>query len=220
MSLATGRAAADALRRRGYDVVEIDGDRALDVQLQREDVGVVFNALHGTFEMVDYKACSIGWAFRTRVKARSSLLGFDKGLAKLLYRQASVRWRPMSWFRRASLKFLCRGCPLQFSRRGQAGRARLERPFVLVQAPDQFRAALDSVGGGDVLIEAFVEGPEASVVVLGDYALGNVEIAAERSFYDYEAKYGNAGTQYTFLHVGVPRTSLKPSESALPHIMH
>ena len=48
----------------------------------------------------------------------------------------------------------------------------------------------------DVLVEAFVEGPEMSVVVLGDTVLGSVEIEPVDGFYDYEAKYGEAGTRY------------------------
>jgi D-alanine-D-alanine ligase len=47
-----------------------------------------------------------------------------------------------------------------------------------------------------VLVEQFVAGPELSVVTLVDRTLGAVEIEPAREFYDYEAKYGKAGTRY------------------------
>jgi D-alanine-D-alanine ligase len=56
--------------------------------------------------------------------------------------------------------------------------------------------ALAEAATGPVMVEAFVEGPELSVVCLGDAALGCVEIEPLRDFYDYEAKYGSAGTRY------------------------
>ena len=39
-------------------------------------------------------------------------------------------------------------------------------------------------------------GAELSVVCWGDNVIGSVEIVPARDFYDYEAKYGNAGTVY------------------------
>ena len=124
----TGRAAADALRRRGYDVVEIDGDRALDVQLRREDVGVVFNALHGTFGEDGRLQGMLDWMGipYTGEGLRSSLSDLTRGLRNYCIGRRSGGVRCLG-FGEPSLKFLCRGCPLQFSSRGQAGRARLER---------------------------------------------------------------------------------------------
>jgi D-alanine-D-alanine ligase len=46
------------------------------------------------------------------------------------------------------------------------------------------------------MVEVLVDGPEMSVVCLGDEALGCVEIEPLRDFYDYEAKYGSTGTRY------------------------
>ncbi|MEE2787954.1 MAG: D-alanine--D-alanine ligase [Myxococcota bacterium] len=199
VSLATGRAAADALRRRGYDVVEIDGDRSLDIELRREEVGAVFNALHGTYGedgrlqgMLDWMAIPY-----TGEGQRSSLLGFDKGLAKMLYRQADVPVArdylvSLEQARRLTKDDVAFGFPLVVKPVAQGSSVGV----FLVQTDDQFQAALDGIDASTVLIEEFVEGPEASVVVLGDRILGSVEIAAERAFYDYEAKYGNAGTEY------------------------
>jgi len=47
ISLVTGASCADALRRIGYDVVEIDVTKRLWEQLKDANPDVVFNALHG-----------------------------------------------------------------------------------------------------------------------------------------------------------------------------
>jgi D-alanine-D-alanine ligase len=60
-------------------------------------------------------------------------------------------------------------------------------------------------------VERFVAGTELSVVTLVDRALGAVEIAPAREFYDYEAKYGQSGTQY---HIP-PRLSAPLLDAAL-----
>ena len=47
VSLRSGAACAQALRRRGYDVVEIDAGPDLAHRLREESVDVAFIALHG-----------------------------------------------------------------------------------------------------------------------------------------------------------------------------
>jgi len=47
-----------------------------------------------------------------------------------------------------------------------------------------------------VLVEAWITGPEYTVAVLGDTALPAIHMETPRSFYDYEAKYQSTSTQY------------------------
>jgi D-alanine-D-alanine ligase len=47
-----------------------------------------------------------------------------------------------------------------------------------------------------VLVERFITGKEISVAVLGDRALGAVEIAPKDGFYDYGNKYTRGATEY------------------------
>ena len=48
----------------------------------------------------------------------------------------------------------------------------------------------------EVLIEAFIDGPEYTVAILADKALPVIELRTPRSFYDYEAKYHSTSTEY------------------------
>ncbi len=86
-------------------------------------------------------------------------------------------------------------------------------PFVVKPAKGGSSVGVSIVGGAseaeracrlafehsdEVLVEEYIRGRELTVGILGDEALPVGEIMVQRSFYDYEAKYGNAGTRYEF----------------------
>ena len=56
--------------------------------------------------------------------------------------------------------------------------------------------ALAAKWKGDVIVERYLKGTEVNVAVLDGKALGAVEIAPEREFYDYAAKYTAGTTKY------------------------
>ena len=49
---------------------------------------------------------------------------------------------------------------------------------------------------GPLLAERWVDGSEYTVAILAGEALPVVQVAPQRTFYDYEAKYGDSGTRY------------------------
>ncbi len=57
--------------------------------------------------------------------------------------------------------------------------------------------ALSKLEDGDYMAEAFFEGRELSVGVIGGVVSGIVEIAPESGLYDYETKYNSTTTKYT-----------------------
>jgi len=201
VSLNTGRAIGTALRGRPYEVIEIDPGHDLPSRLLAERVDVVFNALHGTWGEDGRLQGLLDWMNvpYTGDGLRACLLAMDKQLSKVLFRQAGV---PV-----ADDVVLTRGAVPA----AVVGRPPFELPVVvkpvaegssvgvtIVRASDEWGPALAAAFAvsGRVLVERFVAGVELSVVTLVDRALGAVEIAPAREFYDYEAKYGQAGTQY------------------------
>ena len=69
----------------------------------------------------------------------------------------------------------------------------LHRPNV-----ESLQKALEEAGqyADTILIEAYIEGRELTVAVLGDEALPIIEIVPEGGFYDYKHKYTKGETQY------------------------
>ncbi len=52
--------------------------------------------------------------------------------------------------------------------------------------------------GSEILIEKFIKGKEVQVGILGDRALGAIEIVPKRAFYDYKAKYEKGMSDHFF----------------------
>jgi D-alanine-D-alanine ligase len=64
------------------------------------------------------------------------------------------------------------------------------------QRPPQELTREDWIFGENVLCERFIAGKELTCAVMGDEALGVIEIVPTVRFYDYEAKYAPGGSQH------------------------
>ncbi len=195
VSLASGRACAAALRRTGYDVLEIDvnggGVEALVAALNpRPDVA--FNALHGRF---GEDGCIQGLLELMRLPythsgVLASALAMDKPAALAIFRSCGIRTPE--------------GCIAPTEKAHEI----YEAPYVvkppregssvgvvIVHAGDN-RTPIDrNWGFGDeALVERFVPGRELTVAVMDGRALGALEIVSKRAFYDYDAKYAPGGS--------------------------
>jgi D-alanine-D-alanine ligase len=197
VSLVSGKACADALRRKGWDVVEIDPTRELAKQLADAAPDVVFNALHGEWGE-DGKVQGIlehYGAPYTHSGVLASALAMDKQRAKAVLKLFGVR------------------CPEgKLVNRFDAAREHVYAPpyvikpnaqgssvgvFIVPEGsnrPPAELAADDWELGDEMLAEKFIPGRELTVAVMGDKALGVTEIIPKTRFYDYEAKYAAGGS--------------------------
>ncbi|MCA9540011.1 MAG: D-alanine--D-alanine ligase [Myxococcales bacterium] len=199
VSLVTGAAIAKALTERRYDVTLINAGRDLPARLVAERIDVVYNALHGTYGEDGRLPGLLDWMGLpyTGEDLAASLLSFDKVLAKQQFRArglpvaADVVWTPADAELRTvdDLPF-----PLPVAVKPVAEGSSVG--VTLVREAAAFDEAIRRAQPGRVLIEEMIIGPELSVACLGEEVLGSVEIEPAREFYDYEAKYGNAGTRY------------------------
>lgn len=209
VSLESGRAVRDALVRVGHRVQlqDIDPDNlaALDIPAD-----VVFIALHGEFgedgtvqDLLDTRGvpyCGTG--------AAASRLAMDKVRAKKRFEEMGVPTPAYDMIH----------APDGASRDDVAGlvadvAARFAVPAVvkpvasgssvdthIARTPSALQRAAADVADkyGAALVEAYVDGPELTVGILGDRALPVCEIRTRREFYDYCAKYVDDDTQYLF----------------------
>jgi D-alanine-D-alanine ligase len=86
------------------------------------------------------------------------------------------------------------GCPMIVKpalEGSSIGMSKVDSPNAL---PAAWRTAAQS--GADVFAEAWVHGPEYTAAILQDQALPLIHIAANNTFYDYEAKYFSDETRY------------------------
>jgi D-alanine-D-alanine ligase len=199
VSLRSGKACADALDRMGYRVTRIDVARDIATVLTSLAPDVALNLLHGRpgedgtiqglLEILQIPYSHSG--------TLASALAMQKDIAKIVMAKAGV------------------AVPdgVVVSREDAAARHVLPPPyvikplaegssvgvFIVTEAhahPPQELTRPDWPYGERVLCERYIAGKELTCAVLGDKALGVIEIVPTVTFYDYEAKYAPGGSRH------------------------
>ena len=199
ISLRSGKACADALSRLGYQVTRIDVGRDIASVLGTVKPDVALNVLHGspgedgTLQGI-LEILAIPY---THSGVMASAMAMQKEIAKTLFRAAGVQ--------------VPEG--LVVPRLEAARRHLIEPPYVIkplaegssvgvyiVTAdhahPPQELTRHDWSYGERVIVEKFIPGKELTCAVMGDQALGVIEIVPTTKFYDYDAKYAPGGSKH------------------------
>lgn len=192
VSLKSGAAVARGLREAGYQVAEIDLPGP-ELQLA-DDVEAVFIALHGAFGedgTVQAMLAERGIPF-TGSDAMASRAAFDKAATKRVLDREGIPTPPYQVLGNGDPRRL--DFPLVVKPTLQGSSIGLHR----LSDDTRWDEALADVRryDGEVLVEAFIEGPELTVGLVGDTVLPVLEIRAPGGCYDYEAKYLSGQTEY------------------------
>ena len=199
VSLRSGNACAAALTRLGYRVTPVDVARDIATVLTALKPDLCLNVLHGrpgedgTLQgMLEV----IGIPY-THSGVLASAMAMQKDVAKAIFRSADV---PVADGLVAS--------------RFEAGRKHLLPPPYVVKPvaegssvgvfivtgdhahPPQELYRDDWAFGDQVIVEKYVAGKELTCAVIGEEALGVIEIVPTVRFYDYEAKYAPGGSKH------------------------
>lgn len=198
VSLVSGAAVANGLAEAGYRVSTIDpgGDVAAMIAALTPAPDAVFNALHGRY---GEDGCVQGILNMLRIPYThsgllASALAMHKAMAKQLFADAGIacaEHRIVSAAELAKGDVLPRPYVLKPLNEGSSVGVRIVRPGDPVPT-----AADDWAAGAEVMVERFIPGRELTVAVMGDRALAVTEIATDRGFYDYDAKYAAGGSTH------------------------
>jgi len=189
VSLDSGDACAAALLRCGYRVTPIDVDRNIAKTLDVLKPDVCFNALHGRYgeDGTIQGMLEIMGIPYTHSGVRASALAMDKPAAKTIFAAAGLKCaagRVMS--RQDILAGDDYPVPLVIKPSNEGSSVGV---MILLENENRTLADIPWAFGNEVLVETYVPGREIQVAVMGDQALGAVEIRPLGRFYDYEAKY-------------------------------
>lgn len=200
ISLLSGTAVLEALRRRGVDAEAFDPrDRSLPELVQRriERVWIALHGPGGEDGTVQGALEYLGVPY-TGSGVMGSAIGMDKLRTKRLAKAAGVMtpealeltgprdFEPA--IERLALPLIVKPA----SQGSSVGMSKVERPEDLPGAYAAARA-LDR----SVFAEAWVAGGEYTVALLAGEALPSIRIETPRAFYDYEAKYLREDTRYS-----------------------
>ncbi|MEM6666210.1 MAG: D-alanine--D-alanine ligase [Pseudomonadota bacterium] len=201
VSLDTGHPCADALERAGFRVTRVDVDRDIARTLDQLKPDVAFNALHGKVgeDGTIQGILEIMQIPYTHSGVLASSVAMNKELAKTVMKSAGV---PV-----AEAKVVHR---LEAAKEHIMAPPYVVKPvdegssvgvFIVTnnhRHPPQELYAEDWPHGDMVMVERFIPGRELTCAVMGDVALGVIDIVPDvnLSFYDYTAKYKIGGSKH------------------------
>jgi D-alanine-D-alanine ligase len=218
ISLKTGKAIFSSLKRQGFRVVAIDAKKSLPEALKKHKIDFAYLALHGTGGEDGCVQGLLEWLKipYTGSGVLASAAAMDKKTSKRLFDEAKLPTAP--WYSMNKPRPLtreemtqppphCGGHP-----RGGMG-SRIGYPVVVKPASQGSAVGVSIVKkekdwpsglmnafryDDTVIVEAFLDGPEVTVGILGNQALPIIEILPQhdRPFYDYHAKYAPGGSRH------------------------
>ena len=197
VSLVSGKACAEALRREDFQVSEIDVDYNLWEQLTQIKPDVIFNALHGDWGedgRVQGVLDMFGKPY-THSGVMASALAMDKHRAKSVLRDAGITVPEGGMMRRVDVaKAHPFAPPYVVKPNGQGSSVGV---FIVKPNDAPLAALVDEVEMGEyVIVEKYVPGRELTVTVMGDRALAVTEIVPKTDWYDFNAKYSDGGSYH------------------------
>ncbi len=201
VSIASGEAIYAALTGRGYGATRVFVDRDIDRVLRQEEIDVAFLALHGSY---GEDGCIQGLLEVLEIPytgpgVTESALAMDKLKSKELFRLHNVPTPPYYALDADLLEKLEEihgsfGYPAFVKPRRQGSSIGAGRADDAAALRERCEEALRF--DRHVIVERHVEGREVAVGLLDGRALGAIEIAPKRGFYDYRAKYQPGHSEY------------------------
>ncbi|MDH5509934.1 MAG: D-alanine--D-alanine ligase [Nitrospinota bacterium] len=211
VSLNTGRAVIDSLKRMGVDCLEIDAGRDLAQRLVEEKIDLAFIALHGRYGedgCVQGLLELMGIPY-TGSTVAASAMAMSKRLSKVFAEAVGIPTPPYMVVRRKESKTDSVGAQMKPpvvvkpANGGSSVNVSICREAAEI-APAIERALTEDT---EAMVEEFVAGPLLTVGVVGDLALPAIEIETIEGFYDYKSKYTPGNTVY-HLPARLPQTTL------------
>jgi len=204
VSLRSGAAIVYGLKEAGVDAYAVDTEEGVLAALQQNQFARAFIALHGKGGedgVVQGTLESLGMPY-TGSSVLGSAISMDKYRSKLIWKSKGLLTIPGESFQATDTFSQTKAAQL-ITRLGMTVMVKPSSEgssLGMSKATDakQLQAAVIKASefGGDVLVEQWISGPEYTVSIINDKALPVVQIQPAHDFYDYQAKYEEAGTQY------------------------
>jgi D-alanine-D-alanine ligase len=199
ISIRSGRRVLEALKSRGVDAYPVDGLPALLDALRAGHFSRVFNLLHGASgENGELQGAldALGVPY-TGSGILGSALSLDKLRAKKVW-MASGLPTPAFEAVGSDTDIHAAGHRLGFPLIVKPSREGSSLGITVVDEPSKLGQAVELARrhAGVPLLEAFIEGEELTVLILGRRVMPSVRILAKTRIYDFVAKYESEDTTY------------------------
>lgn len=191
VSLSSAQGIIKALHELGHEVIPVDVTRDIPaiIRVLETKPDVAFNILHGTggedgvIQGV-LEAMHIPYTFSG---VRASALAMDKVLSRKIFEWEGLPTPP---WKLINLDELRHSHPFPFPYvLKPIAEGSSKGVYIIHSDTDMPEIATISQWGHNLLAEDYIPGREIQVAVIGDKAIGAIEICPKEGFYDYVAKY-------------------------------
>lgn len=199
VSLRSGDAVFQALKKAGADVVALDLQHSAVEQLLQADFDLAFIAMHGRGGEDGTIQGVLEWLNKpyTGSEVMASALAMDKWRTKLIWMAAGLPTPEAYLLENNSnwlelIAALGNEAIIKPAREGSSIGMRKVHNSQELQESYQYASQYDDF----VLAERWVDGAEFTVAIVNGRALPPIQLKTTHEFYDYEAKYQAKDTQY------------------------
>lgn len=203
ISRLTGAGVSQALQERGYRVTPIEVEAAGNWIARARDIDVAFIALHGKFGedgTVQAVLELLGVPY-TGSGVLASALAMNKTMAKRVWQTHGLPTPAWQVIDREKPEPLTLPYPVVVKPPTEGSSVGVS----IVRSPETLHSSLAEAFRFDrqALVEAYIPGKEVTVGILGEEALGAMEVIAKGEFHSYEVKY-TAGREEFILPAPLP----------------
>ena len=216
ISFLSGKSCSKALIKKGYKVKEIDAKGCFVDKLKKINPKVVFNALHGKYGEDGFTQAileSINIPY-THSGVLSSSLAMDKALSRNIFKKNKIRVPKYFLLKKSykedfvnkiktkKIKFPIVIKPVNEG--SSLGVYICENKVHLNKNLKKLKKKYDKI-----LVEEYIPGKEIQAAVMGNKALGAIELIPKRKFYDYKAKYSSKAKTKHIMPAQISKTKYK-----------
>ena len=198
ISFLTGKACSKALQNKGYKVIDIDAKGEFVNKLKKIKPNVVFNGLHGKYGEDGFiqsilESLKIPY---THSGVYSSSIAMDKVLSRIIFKKNKLKVPKYLLFNvnnKKNLEKMIRKKKITFPIVIKPVNEGSSLGVYICKNKQELKKNYKKLikNYDRVLVEQFIAGREIQVAIMGNKALGAIELVPKRKFYDYTAKYSN-----------------------------
>ena len=187
ISLVSGKACSIALKKNGFKTINLDAKGYFAEDLKKLKPKMVFNALHGKYGEDGFVQCILEYLKipYTHSGVIASSLAMDKDLSKIVFLKNKLR-TPKSFsinnYNKIRFPVVIKPASEGSSLGVYICKNKLEFNKKFKKIKKEYEK---------IIVEKYIPGREIQVAVLGNKALGAIELIPKRQFYDYTAKYSS-----------------------------
>ncbi|MGC9100277.1 MAG: D-alanine--D-alanine ligase family protein [Caldisericum sp.] len=199
ISIKSGRAVSNALKKKGYEVIEYDFQNHIEDVVKDANPDVVFIALHGKFgeDGTVQGALELMNIPYTGSSVFASALCMNKLFSKFMFREIDIKTPSFAYFRRDNT------LPYSYVSELLGNDTLVIKPvdqgstigITIAKNEDSYNEGLAKAFelSDLVIVEDYIKGTEITVAIIGNYpdihVLPIIEIVPAHEFYDFESKY-------------------------------